>query len=364
MEYGFHPLKELLIVQPRKFAFLACAVLFVAAQSCAAQKPLRSPWDSIKVKLTNAPYTCPKPTLIPADLTTSSFYADSKGSIIDPVKWKLYSETAGPVKQLGIDAVDAADAYRTTGSRQAAECVLTLEKAAALNKALTGKMSSNQAYFVQGWVIGALGIALLKVRDSGVVSAADTELLTRWMKTVSQQTIAYYNERAAKARGGNQNNHLYWAGVQVGAIGIAANDRKFFDWALAAYRNGIRQITPEGTLPEEMRRGQRALHYHLYAASPLVYLAEYGKVNGIDTYAEDNYAIKHLVDRSIAGLDGSGYFDKATGIKQDLPDGPPSAEAIGWARVYAHRFPSPALSKLLSEAPSLSYMYLGGLPPY
>lgn len=328
----------------------------------AAQKPLRSPWDTAKIELTSAAYACPEPVHLTPYLTTDGFYADSKSSIIDPVKWKAYVESAGPVKKLGQDAVDAADAYLATGSRQAAECVLKLEKTAALDKALTGKMSSNQAYYVQGWVAGALAIALLKVRDSGVLNSADTKLLTDWLKTVSQQTMNYYDNHLAKSPNGN--NHLYWAGVQVGAVAIAANDRKLFDWALMTYRNGIRQITPKGTLPEEMRRGQRALHYHLYAIAPLAYIAEFGQVNGIDLYAEKDGALKRLVDRSIAGLEGSKYFDKATGIKQDLPDGAPSAEAISWAKVYVHRFPDPAISKLLAEAPSLGYMYLGGLPPY
>ena len=344
--------------------FIVFVSILGLASTCQAEKPLHSPWDSAKVKVTDAPYTCPAPIHLTPDLTTSGFYADSKGSIIDPVKWKAYAESSGPVKKLGNEAVDAADAFRSTGSRQAAECVLTLVKTAAVDKALTGVMSSSQAYFVQGWVTGALAIAMLKVRGSGVIDSADTRLITDWMKTVSQQTMDFYDKRDAAAPGGNGNNHLYWAGVQVGAVAIAANDRKLLDWAVAAYRNGIRQITPDGTLAEEMRRGQRALHYHLYAAAPLVYIAEFGEDNGIHLYAEDDGALKKLVDRSIAGLDGSGYFDKATGIKQDLPDGAPSAEAIGWAKVYVHRFPDPAISALLAKAPSLGYMYLGGLPPY
>jgi poly(beta-D-mannuronate) lyase len=348
----------------RLVAVLATTVpLLALAQICIAQAPLRSPWDATPIKLTDAPYTCPEPIHISPDLTTSGFYGDAHASIIDPAKWAAYQKSSGPVKHLGNVTVRAADAYQTSGSREAAECVLRLEKTAAQDKALTGKMSSNQAYFVQGWVVGAMAIALLKVRPSGLIGAADTRLITHWMKDVTQQTIAFYQRRDAST-GGKGNNHLYWAGVQVGAVAIAANDRKLFRWAVAAYRNGIAQITPQGTLPLEMRRGRRALHYALYACAPLVYLAEFGEDNGIDLYAEDNYAIKRLVNRSIAGLDGSGYFDKATGIKQDLPDGPPSAEAIGWAKVYVHRFPDPTISKLLSEARSLSYMYLGGLPPY
>lgn len=342
--------------------FVWCAVVLALVDVCAAERALRSPWDGTTVRLTEAAYACPEAIRLTPDLTTSGFYSDKKSSIIDPVKWKAYSESAGPVKKLGQEAVDAADAYLATGSRQAAECVLKLEKTAALDRALTGKMSSNQAYYVQGWVMGALGIALLKVRESGVVDKADSVLLTAWMKSVTRQTMDYYDRLLEKSHEGN--NHLYWAGVQVGAVAIAADDRAMFDWALMAYRNGVRQISPEGVLPAEMGRGQRALHYHLYAAAPLVYLAEFGQVNGIPLYTEDHNALKKLVDLSVKGLEGSGYFDKATGIKQDLPDGPPSAEAIGWAKVYVHRFPDPAISKLLAKAPSLGYMYLGGLPPY
>jgi len=343
---------------------LGCIAGLATPILCRAEKVLLSPWDLQKIQVTKAAYACPEPLHLSPDLTTSGFYSDSKSSIIDPVKWKAYSESAGPYKKLGDLAVSAADAYRATGSKQAAECVLRLEKTAALDKVFTGKMSSNQAYFVQGWVIGALGIAYLKIRDSGVVGGEDRKLLTSWMQAVSKQTMDYYDASLAKPGRENGNNHLYWAGVQVGAIAIAANDRRMFDWALAAYRNGVRQITPEGTLPEEMRRGQRALHYHLYAASPLVYIAEFGEDNGIDLYGESNGALRLLVQRATAGLAGSGYFDQQAGIKQDAPNGPPTGEEIGWAKVYVKRFPDAGISSLIAKAPSLSYMYLGGLPPY
>lgn len=345
---------------------LACiASLAISALTCAEQ-PLRSPWDLSKVQVATAtaPFDCPEPVHLSADLTTDGFYSDKNSSIIDPVRWKAYVESSGPYKDLGVKAAAAADAYRSTGSRAAAQCALKLLNTAAADGVFTGKMSSRQAYYVQGWVIGALAISFLKVRDSRLASPQETASLTKWMKSVARQTMDFYDAAMTKPGGESQNNHLYWAGVEIAAIAIAANDRSMFDWAVATYKNGVRQITPEGTLPLEMRRGQRALHYHLYAIAPLVYLAEFGEDNGMDLFTENDHALKRLVDRGIAGLNGSGYFDRAAGIKQDEPSGPPTAEAISWARVYVKRFPDAQISALIAQAPSLSYMYLGGLPPY
>ena len=105
-----------------------CFVAFALTPRINAETTLRSPWDSSNVKLTDAPYACPEPVHLSADLTTDGFYSDSKSSVIDPAKWKAYSESSGPYKKLGDEAVAAADAYRTTGSRAAASCVLKLLK--------------------------------------------------------------------------------------------------------------------------------------------------------------------------------------------------------------------------------------------
>jgi poly(beta-D-mannuronate) lyase len=343
---------------------LAGIAALAAPPRVIAEQNLRSPWDLSQVQITTSPYHCPAPIHLSPDLTTDGFYSDSKSSIIDPVKWKAYAESSGPYKNLGDEAVTAADAYRTTGSREAAQCVLGLLNTAAADGVFTGKMSSRQAYYVQGWVIGALAIAYLKVRGSGLDHPEEATSQTNWMKTVARQTMDYYDNARSKPGGEAENNHLYWAGVEVAAIAIAANDRSLFDWAIATYKNGVQQITPEGTLPLEMRRGQRALHYHLYAIAPLVYLAEFGEDNGIHLFAENDYALKRLVNLAVAGLAGSGYFDRETGIKQDTPKDQPTAEAISWAKIYVKHFPDPQISVLLAQASSLSYMYLGGLPPY
>ena len=118
---------------------------------------------------------------------------------------------------------------------------------------------------------------------------------------------------------------------------------------MAAYNNGVDQITPDGTLPLEMARGARALHYHLYALAPLVLLAEFGEANGLDLYAHNHGAIHRLADVSVAGLKNPALFEKATGVKQEVPT-VVSGDQIGWAPPYARRFPSAELTHLIAAA--------------
>jgi poly(beta-D-mannuronate) lyase len=165
------------------------------------------------------------------------------------------------------------------------------------------KMSSNQAYYVQDWVVGAIAIAYLKIRDAGLATPPQTEIIAHWMQCVGEQTKQYYEAHKKAAHGDSRNNHLYWAGVELAAIGVAANDRKDFDWAMATYDNGVDQIQPDGSLPLEMARGGRALHYHLYALAPLVLLAEFGEANHLDLYAHANGALRRLVNVSVAGVE-------------------------------------------------------------
>jgi poly(beta-D-mannuronate) lyase len=324
---------------------------------------LISPWDAHPVNTTKAPYECPEPAHLPIDFVTDGFYAlnDPTHSIIDPVRQKEYERTAGPVKQEGNVVVAAADAFRRTGSSTAADCVIHHMEAEARDRALTGTMSSSQAYFVQGWVAGAEAIAYLKVDGAHRTTAEQRALILPWLERNAELTRSYYDARVKQAAAGAQN-HFYWAAVQLAATGIATGNRADFDWAMERAKRGIDAIAPDGTLAEEMRRGKRALHYHLYAASPLVMLAELGLPNGVDLYAYDNGALKKLVEVSTHGLVDPALFEKRTGIPQERPD-PPTAEAIGWAEPYNRRFPDPTITTLLKEAPDHSYMYLGGLPP-
>lgn len=342
-------------------ASFALAIITIFAQAIHADS-LRSPWDAHPVKLTDAPYTCPAVPQLPADLTTDGFYRtdDPTHSIVDPARMAAYNASSGPVKREGMDVVAAADAFRTTGSRQAADCVRTHILTLAQQNSIAGKMSSNQAYYVQGWIAGAIAIGYLKTRNAAPLTPDQTRLVGDWLHRIGAQTEHYYDGK--RDHGDKGNNHLYWAGVQLAAIGIVANRRDDFDWGIGTYDSGVNQIRPDGTLPLEMARGSKALHYHLYAIAPLVLLAEFGEANGQDLYAHANGAIHRLIKVSIAGIADPSLFEKATHARQEVPH-TPSGDAIGWAPPYVRRFPDPTLTQYIANARTLSVFYLGGLPP-
>ena len=151
----------------RVSAGLLGVALCFAVRVFAEGAPLRSPWDGKPIAMTAAPYSCPALPAISPDLTTDGFYRtdDPTHSLIDPARQAAYAASSGPVKQVGLAIVAAADAYRTTGARAAAVCATQEIATLARAGALTGKMSSNQAYYVQGWVAGAIAIAYLKLES-------------------------------------------------------------------------------------------------------------------------------------------------------------------------------------------------------
>jgi poly(beta-D-mannuronate) lyase len=328
----------------------------------AADAALKSPWDSHPVAITDAPFACPAVPKLPRDFATNSYYIDSHHSIIDPTLKKRYDDSVAGIDDFSRTVVKAADAFQTTGSRAAAECVVTLLEDAAKEKVLAGTMESYQATYVQGWALGAYAVAYLKIRGSGVVPADAAKEITKWMRKLAGDNQDYYDGKRRKGKDNDSyNNHLYWAGFAITAAAAASNDHGLLRWGVDAYKQGVRDIRDDGTLPLEMNRGQRALHYHLYALAPLVMIAEFGEVNGIDLYAERDYAIKRLVARCVAGLQDPSFFQQRTGVQQVTS----AIESwqVSWAQPYTRRFPDPKISELMGKAPWLNYTSLGGLPP-
>jgi poly(beta-D-mannuronate) lyase len=343
--------------------FWILLALFSVTAAYARDNALRSPWDSYPITTNEAAFSCPAPVPLPHDFATNSYFTDSQHSIPDPLLKEEHKESVAGIEDFSRAVVKAADTFQSKGSRAAAECVVSLLESAASQQALAGRMAGHQAFYTQGQNLAAWAVAFLKIRGSHVASEDQSKKITNWLRDLAKANRAYYDARR-RDRGPNDaySHLLYWAGFAVAAAAIANDDHELFQWAIDAYTQGINDIREDGTLPMEMNRGQLALHSHLYSLAPLVMLAEFGEVNGLDLYAERNFAINRLIAICVTGIEDPSFFQQRTGVLQ-VTETPIAPWEISWAQPYTRRFPNPKISALLSKAPRLNYTMLGGLPP-
>jgi poly(beta-D-mannuronate) lyase len=334
---------------------------FLAALPASSQR-LLSPWDAVRVSPSDAPYSCPAPPVFSKTLKLEGSYIDKKMSVIDPKKEAEFQQAAAGPTHLGQYAGLAADAWQSMGSHAAAACAYSLLAAAAQADAWTDKMPTNNSVYMQNWMLSGTAMAYLKVRNSGAGTAEQDVQIQQWFRQLAGRVREYFDEGRKRPGSDSWNNHRYWAGLSVAAAGIANNDADAYLWGLSSYEMGIHAMQPDGSLLAEMGRGQRALHYQLYALGPLIMLAELGEANGIDLYAERNGAIHRLVKFDVAAMKDPSLLEKRAEAKQDA--GPPYAGLeIGWAVPYVQRFPNGDLSVLMAKATSLRFWQWGGAPP-
>ncbi|MBS1155352.1 MAG: Alginate lyase precursor [Proteobacteria bacterium] len=292
---------------------------------------------------------CPTPPAAERDLKANSFYADSSGSIIDADKLARYKADAAPVDNFLRKVAQMASDYQA-GDEAAGRCAMTWLVHWAENDALLGKaIGGSQAEFLRKWTLAGLAAAYLKVQP--VATAAERQQITQWFPAMAEFGLAVFRDPRHK-----KNNHYYWVGLAVLGAGIAANDAKLIDTARGIYDKALADIGDDGTLPLEMARASRALHYHNYAMEPLVLMAEEARLLGEDWYARQDRRLDRLARRIVAGLDDPQWFATRTGKKQEIPHG----NQLGWMLLYRKAAPESAIFDNRFPTGEVSDSRLGG----
>ena len=335
--------------------------LFLLAAGPSEAAALRSPWDVPPQAQGAAPAaaSCPEPPSLPAGLAVRDYYSDHAHSVIDPARKQAYDAAVAPLHEAAGRVEAMADGYRRTGDLAAARCAAQWLDRFARDGLLLGDVSGHQSVYVQGWMLGGLAVAWLKVR--GEAGAADDPARGRiadWLAGIAARNLAYYSPERA-TRTDTRNNHRYWAGFAVAAAGIAADRPDLLGWGLASYRLGVAQVDEDGMLPLEVKRRSRALHYHLFAAAPLVTTAELAAANGVDLYPEERGALGRLVERALSGLRDPMPFAERAGARQERP----YRENLAWVAPYLRRVPTAAAALPPGTDMSHGILYLGGMPP-
>lgn len=297
---------------------------------------------------------CPMAPPIVQTLDIPRFYGDVEGAVVDPALAAAHKKAVEPLRQFLHQVTADADHAHTRPSpksqAEAAQCALGWLQTWAAGRAWLGVMPTKQAEYQRKWDLAGVALAYLKVR---MFATPDQRLtIEPWLQTFADTARAFFDDPEHK-----RNNHWYWLGLGEAAVGLATDSPRHFDIARGIMQDAARDIAANGTLPDEMARKQRALHYHAFAVMPLVMLAEIGAARGEDWYSFGNGALHRLVAVTISGLQDPALFDSLAGVAQERP---PNARA-GWLQVYQSRFP--ARVPPVTFAVAAGHRWLGGNAP-
>lgn len=233
-------------------------------------------------------------------------------------------------------------------------CTLDLLTAWARGNALMGPITGYQGYYERSWA--GTDFALVILRMPSEVKAANIDkfaVIDPWLQRIAIAT------RDAEAINHLHNNLVYWAGLNLVAIGTVTNQPDLIDSGLIRAREGIHDIGPNGALEREVKRGNRALHYHTFALLPLVFTAELVQRRHIDLYQENHHAIGRLANLVIDAVRDPASFAKITPVKQDLFPWTFQDE-LSWMEPYYAHTKDPRLPALIAPRRPFNEWRLGG----
>jgi poly(beta-D-mannuronate) lyase len=280
-----------------------------------------------------AAHACEAPPPAVHDIDANSYYIDKNHSIIDPVRKARNVAATKPVDEFLNAVARRASTYQSApAKREEAQCGLQWLSAWARQNAMLGTMTSNQSYYTRKWALGGLALSYAKLRPAA--SEADRQVIDAWLTTLADATLVH-----ADAGKGVRNNHYYWEGLAVAATGAVTQDQRLLAWGRKVFDHAMSQVAPDGSLPLEMERAAKALHYHSFAVQPLVMLASILDVQSTK--------LDQLVRFTLQGIADPSAIEKATGIAQERIKGTP-----GWKIVYDRHTggaAAPAESKALWE---------------
>ena len=277
---------------------------------------------------------------VPAPLKTvdpPGFYDDGAG----------YANAVKPMRNFIAKLNHAADAGQWA-------CALDLLEEWARADALMGPISGYQGHYERSWAGTDFAMVILRMpADFKQANASRFAVIDRWLERIATST------RDSEAINHLHNNLVYWAGLNLVAIGTVTNNASLIDSGLIRAREGIHDIGPNGALEREVRRGNRALHYHTFALLPLVFSAELVQRRGIDLYKENNHAISRLANLVIESMINPASFAKITPIKQELFPWT-FRDEIAWVEPYFSRTEDTRLPPIIASRRPFNEWRLGG----
>ncbi|TAD87890.1 MAG: hypothetical protein EAZ99_15940 [Alphaproteobacteria bacterium] len=306
--------------------------------------------------------TCDAPPDPVSDVVVEPFYRkdDPTHSIIDPAALERRRQAAMPFETYSRGLARIGDAVLVSGAQNPAlgTCLLGWLDHWASAGAMLGRVTM-QGGFERKWTLATIALNLPLLTPDQRASAAGQRVLA-WVRDLGWAVAPAYT--ASRSTAAN-NNHLNWAVLAVLSAGLATEDPALVDWAVDRLDHALSLIEPDGSLPFELARGAKAVHYHAFAVEPTVLAVALLAANGLDMADAHGGALHRLVRFVRDGMADPSPVAARVGMPQDFfHSQTPRPNRYGWAEIYLARYPDPVLAARLAEVrgDGLVTVWLGG----
>ncbi len=351
----------------RILLFTALATVVGATSVQAAQCPesgLRAPIGYHQIPEDSDPgsYHCKVISPQQGDMTFTSKYkgSDSARNELNKQAYQAYLDASKNVRQFEKQLIAAADDYQVDGDGpEARDCVINNLNAWAQSNALLPDEINQVGQAVRKWALAAAANAYLRVKMSAPEGALDPEKtarIERWFARLADGVRAYYTNREPR----KVNNHDYWAAWAVMASAVATGNCDDWAWSLHKFDEAMGQITPDGYLPKELSRQDRALEYLNYAMQPLTMIAVFAEVNGEPVHEQYQASFEKLARNVVAGLHDPSRIEAITGYEQ-ITKGLYTEWGLAWMRPWVETWGGlEGMDDFLNEHGPVQNTRLGG----
>jgi poly(beta-D-mannuronate) lyase len=274
-----------------------------------------------------AALACSTPPAAMIDIDANSYYTDSHHSVIDPVLRARNIANTKPIEDFLAEVANGASLYQADpkAKQEDGACALAWLASWAEQRALLGKLSSEQAFYVRKWTLGGMALSYAKLKP--LAAGAQRQAIETWLKALAEATMAH-----SEAHKGVRNNHYYWEGLAVTAAGAVTGEQRYLDWGRKVFDQAMAQVAADGSLPREMERAAKALHYHVFSIVPLTMMASI-----LDLHSA---RLDQLAQFVIAAAADPSGIEKATGVKQEPAS---KGDMAQWRLVYGRHEGKPEL---------------------
>lgn len=297
------------------------------------------------------PFACGKPLAPMVDMSQiQTFYKPtSTQSVIDKDVMAAYVKRNRPLMETASSLRDMTGRaiYVPADRRSIGNCIMRQLVVWAKANALLGKLDDNdpkgrrQAILIGIFETRSFADAYSVALQAGAPTADQRKVVEAWFSRLSDAFVAEFTPprepRQKQYRWlDNNGNTRYWASVAIGFLAVHTGETEKLAWAMRALHEGLGEVADDGSLPLELSRGRRGLHYQNSAIWALTNLLALAHANAIALKPEDTERLLRAARFTADMFDRPDILARRLGVEQER-----KPDQVDWA---------PVLGRLIQQA--------------